>query len=113
MNKTIKDNELDIPNSTITRDTREISEPTGNLYESVAVIAKRANQISAAMKEELVAKLDEFASDHDNLEEIFENREQIEISKYYESLPKSTLIAIEEFLNEKVYHRNPAKEESK
>ena len=68
MNKTIKDNELDIPNSTITRDTREISEPTGNLYESVAVIAKRANQISAAMKEELVAKLDEFASDHDNLD---------------------------------------------
>jgi DNA-directed RNA polymerase subunit K/omega len=86
---------------------------TGNLYESVAIIAKRANQISSQMKEELVAKLEEFASDHDNLEEIFENREQIEISKYYEGLPKSTLIAIEEFLNDKVYHRNPAKEETK
>ena len=65
------------------------------------------------MKEELVAKLDEFASEHDNLEEIFENREQIEISKYYESLPKATIVAIEEFLANKVYFRNPAKEESK
>ncbi|MBR9917088.1 DNA-directed RNA polymerase subunit omega [bacterium] len=106
-------NELEIPNSTITRDTREIDEKTGNLYESVAIIAKRANQISSQMKEELVAKLDEFASDHDNLEEIFENREQIEISKYYEGLPKSTIIAIEEFLHDKVYFRNPAREESK
>ena len=65
------------------------------------------------MKEELVAKLEEFASEHDNLEEIFENREQIEISKYYEGLPKSTIIAIEEFLNNKVYFRNPAKEDTK
>ena len=109
----MNNNELEIPNSTVTRDTREIDEKTGNLYESVAIIAKRANQISSSMKEELVAKLDEFASDHDNLEEIFENREQIEISKYYEGLPKSTLIAIEEFLHDKVYFRNPAKEESK
>jgi len=106
-------NEIEIPNSTITRDTRELSEISGNLYESVAIISKRANQISSSMKEELVAKLDEFASDHDNLEEIFENREQIEISKYYESLPKPTLIAIEEFLSNKVYFRNPAKENSK
>ena len=105
--------EIGIPNTTITRDTREISEPTGNLYESVAVISKRANQIASATKEELVAKLEEFASEHDNLEEIFENREQIEISKYYESLPKATIIAIEEFLSNKVYHRNPANEESK
>ena len=74
-------NDIEIPNSTITRDTREISLPTENLYESVAIISKRANQISSSLKEELVAKLDEFASDHDNLEEIFENREQIEISK--------------------------------
>jgi DNA-directed RNA polymerase subunit K/omega len=109
----MNNNELEIPNSTITRDTRAIDDMTGNLYESVAIIAKRANQISSQMKEELVAKLEEFASDHDNLEEIFENREQIEISKYYEGLPKSTLIAIEEFLNDKVYHRNPAKEETK
>ena len=106
-------NELDIPNSTVTRDTTELSKLSGNLYESVAIIAKRSNQISSQMKEELVAKLEEFASEHDNLEEIFENREQIEISKYYEGLPKSTIIAIEEFLNEKVYFRNPAKEESK
>ncbi len=109
----MNNNEIEIPNSTITRDTRELSELSGNLYESVAIIAKRANQVSSSMKEELVAKLDEFASEHDNLEEIFENREQIEISKYYEGLPKPTIIAIEEFLAEKVYHRNPAKEESK
>jgi DNA-directed RNA polymerase subunit K/omega len=105
--------DLEIPNSTVTRDTRELSEKSGNLYESVAIIAKRANQISASMKEELVAKLEEFASEHDNLEEIFENREQIEISKYYEGLPKPIIIAIEEFLNDKVYFRNPAKEDSK
>jgi DNA-directed RNA polymerase subunit K/omega len=109
----MKNNDIEIPNSTITRDTREISIPTDNLYESVAVISKRANQISSSLKEELVAKLDEFASDHDNLEEIFENREQIEISKYYEGLPKPTIVAIEEFLSNKVYFRNPAKEESK
>lgn len=106
-------NDIEIPTSTITRDTREISEKSGNLYESVAIISKRANQISSTMKEELVAKLEEFASEHDNLEEIFENREQIEISKYYESLPKPTIIAIEEFLSDKVYFRNPAKENSK
>jgi len=105
--------EKETPDTTVTRDTREIEEVTGNLYESVAIIAKRANQISSQVKDELVAKLEEFASDHDNLEEIFENREQIEISKYYEGLPKSTILAIEEFLNEKVYHRNPAKDESK
>lgn len=109
----MNNNELEIPGSTITRDTTKISQITGNLYESVAIISKRANQISSAMKEELVTKLDEFASEHDNLEEIFENREQIEISKYYESLPKSTIVAIEEFLHGKVYFRNPAKEESK
>mgnify|MGYP001059985908 CR=1 FL=1 len=106
-------NDIEIPNSTITRDTRKLAELSGNLYESVAVISKRANQISSTMKEELVSKLDEFASDHDNLEEIFENREQIEISKHYEGLPKPTIIAIEEFLANKVYFRNPAKEESK
>lgn len=108
-----KEQEFEIPSSTITRDTREIDVKTENLYEAVAVIAKRANQISSNTKEELVAKLEEFASEHDNLEEIFENREQIEISKYYESLPKSTIIAIEEFLHDKVYFRNPAKDDAK
>ncbi|MCO4819006.1 MAG: DNA-directed RNA polymerase subunit omega [Bacteroidetes bacterium] len=99
---------IDAPSSTIARDTRELDIPTGNLYESVVIIAKRANQLSGQLKEELNAKLDEFASDTDNLEEIFENREQIEISKYYESLPKPTLMATEEFLNGQVYFRNPA-----
>lgn len=101
---------IDAPSSTISRDTRELDNKTHNLYESVVIIGKRANQLSAALKEELNAKLDEFASDTDNLEEIFENREQIEISKYYESLPKPTLMATEEFLNGQVYYRNPAKD---
>ncbi len=98
------------PVTTISRDTRDLEKDIGNLYESVVIISKRANQIAAQMKEELNAKLEEFASDTDNLEEIFENREQIEISKYYESLPKSTLLATEEFLKDKVYFRNPNKE---
>ena len=110
---TNKEQEFEVPSSTITRDTRELDQQTENLYEAVAIIAKRANQISSNTKEELVAKLEEFASEHDNLEEIFENREQIEISKYYEGLPKPTIVAIEEFLHEKVYYRNPAKEDSK
>ncbi len=101
---------LNVPQSTISRDMRKIDEKTGNIYESLVVIAKRANQISSALKEELNSKLSEFASDSDNLEEVFENREQIEISTYYEKLPKPTLQATEEFLAGKVYHRNPAKE---
>ncbi len=97
-------------NTTVTRDLRQIESPIGNVYESVVVIAKRANQISSEVKEELTGKLAEFASTTDNLEEVFENREQIEVSKHYERLPKPTLIAIEEFLDEKVYFRNPAKD---
>jgi DNA-directed RNA polymerase subunit K/omega len=97
--------------STVTRDTVALAEKTGNLYESVAIIAKRANQIAQEMKEELTNKLQEFASRTDNLEEIFENREQIEISRFYERLPKPTSIAIQEFLEDKIYYRNPAKEE--
>lgn len=102
---------IDAPVSTVSRDTRNLDKDTGNLYESVVIISKRANQIAAQMKEELNAKLEEFASETDNLEEIFENREQIEISKYYESLPKPTLLATEEFLQGKVYYRNPHKSE--
>ncbi len=102
---------IEAPDSSIPRDTRDLDRQTANLYSSVVVISKRANQIAAQMKEELHAKLEEFASETDNLEEIFENREQIEISKYYESLPKPTLLATEEFLNEKVYFRNPSKED--
>jgi DNA-directed RNA polymerase subunit K/omega len=103
----------EIPNSTITRDTRELDRVTNNLYEAVAIISKRANQITLEVREELNNKLEEFAMDVDNLEEIFENREQIEISRFYEALPKPTLVAVDEFLKDQVYHRNPAKEESK
>lgn len=96
--------------TTVTRDLRQLDSPTGNIYETVAVIAKRANQISAELKEELTGKLNEFATHTDNLEEVFENREQIEISKMYERLPKPVSIATQEFLEGKVYHRNPSKE---
>lgn len=99
------------PNSTVTRDLRELDKTTDNLYESIVVISKRANQISVDIKEELNQKLSEFASSNDNLEEVFENREQIEISKHYERLPKPTLIAIDEFLHDQVYYRNPSKEQ--
>ncbi len=96
--------------STVTRDIRKFDGPTGNIYEAVAIISKRANQISSEMKEELSAKLAEFASHSDNLEEIFENREQIEISKFYEKLPKPSLISVQEYLEDKTYYRNPAKD---
>jgi DNA-directed RNA polymerase subunit K/omega len=97
--------------TTATRDLRQLDGKTGNIYESVVVLSKRANQIGAEMKEELTGKLAEFASSTDNLEEIFENREQIEISKFYERLPKPSLIAIQEFLDDKIYYRNPSKEQ--
>ncbi len=93
--------------TTTTRDLRNFDGETGNLYESIAIISKRANQISSEIKEELTNKLAEFASSTDNLEEIFENREQIEISKFYERLPKPSLIAIQEFFDKKIYYRNP------
>jgi len=96
--------------STISRDLNELENVTGNIYESIMVIAKRANQINAELKEELNTKLQEFASFTDNLEEVFENREQIEISRYYERLSKPTLIAYEEFIDGQIYYRNPAKE---
>jgi len=89
---------------------RELDVETGNIYESIVIMSKRANQLSNNIKEELHQKLSEFASANDNLEEIFENREQIEISKYYEKLPKPSLVAVQEFLDGKVYYRNPAKE---
>ena len=98
--------------SIITRDTDKISAPTGNLYESIAIISKRAKQIASNMKEELNSKLAEFASTIDNLEEIFENREQIEISKFYEKMPKSTIMAIEEFLSGEIYYRYRDAEEA-
>ena len=97
--------------STITRDLNEVDSQTGNIYEAIAIIAKRSNQIGIGLKEELTAKLAEFASTTDNLEEIFENREQIEISKFYERLPKPTSMAVQEFTEQRTYFRTPEVEE--
>ena len=96
------------PTNTLTRDMNDFRDVTGNVYESVAILGKRSNQIAVDLKEELKKKLDEFSSTQDNLEEVFENREQIEISRFYERLPKPTLIAAKEFEDGKIYHRNPA-----
>ena len=96
----------------ITRTLREFDESTGNIYESVAILSKRANQIGKDLKEELNRKIEEFATTNDNLEEVFENREQIEIAKFYEQLPKPTLLATKEFLDDEIYYRNPEKEAS-
>lgn len=100
------------PLNTITRDMIEVSTDTGNVYETVAIIAKRANQISVEMKQDLEKKLQEFATINDNLEEVTENREQIEISRYYEKLPKATLIATQEYIENKLYYNNPSKEKA-
>ncbi|MCE2683239.1 MAG: hypothetical protein RL632_1148 [Bacteroidota bacterium] len=91
--------------STVTRDTILMEEKTGNIYESIVAVSKRSNQISSELKEELTTKLQEFASSTDNLEEIFENREQIEISKFYEKLPKPVAMAMQELLDDKIYIR--------
>lgn len=98
------------PINTVTHNIMDFCIGTGNIYESVVIMSKRANQISVQMKEDLQKKLKEFASANDNLEETFENREQIEISRYYEKLPKPTLIAEDDFLHGKVYFRNPARD---
>ncbi len=98
------------PLNTVTRDMIEMSQDTGNVYETVSIIAKRANQIAGEMKHDLEKKLQEFATLNDNLEEISENREQIEISRYYEKLPKPTLIAAQEYTEGKIHYRNPAKD---
>ncbi|MBO5800266.1 MAG: DNA-directed RNA polymerase subunit omega [Paludibacteraceae bacterium] len=104
---------LKAPTNTITRDMNSMCEETGNVYETVNIIAKRANQISVDIKSELEKKLQEFASYNDNLEEVFENREQIEISRFYEKLPKPTLMAAQEYVEKKIYYRNPAKDKLK
>ena len=98
--------------SLISRDMSEITEVTGNMYEAVNIMGKRANQLSVVQKEELTEKLAQFASPIDNLEEIFENREQIEISKYYERLPKNTTVATEKFLEGDIAHRYKNSEEA-
>lgn len=99
--------------STITRDLDKLDRETNNVYESVKVISKRSNKIGQEMKHELNRKLEEFAYYTDNLEEVFENREQIEISKFYERLPKATLIATQEFLDGKLYYRKGTTNEEK
>lgn len=100
------------PTTTVTRDLMELCKDTGNIYETVMVIAKRANQISQEIKNELSKKLQEFASYSDNLEEVFENREQIEISKYYEKQPKPGLTAISEFEAGEIYYRMAQNQDS-
>ena len=99
------------PTNTVTRNILDLCEETGNIYESVSIISKRANQISVEIKQELNKKLAEFASYNDSLEEVFENREQIEIARYYEKLPKPTLLATQEFIEGNIYFRDPSKEE--
>jgi DNA-directed RNA polymerase subunit K/omega len=94
----------------VTRNISNFTDRSGNIYETVVILSKRANQIGLEIKEELSGKLEEFASHQDNLEEVFENREQIEIARFYERLPKPTLIAIHEYLHDQIYIRNPLKE---
>ncbi len=96
--------------NTETREVMKLAEPVGNVYEMVRIMSKRANQLSVEMKQDLDTKLQEFASYTDNLEEVFENHEQIEISRFYEKLPKPSLIAIQEWEESEIYHRNPTRE---
>ncbi len=98
-------------NTTITRNTALFSQMTGNIYETVAVLTKRANQIAADEKKELHSKIDDFRSSTDALDEMFENREQVELVRRYEQQPKPTLEATEEYLEGDIYYRNPAKED--
>ena len=98
------------PTNTVTRNVVELSDETGNIYESVVIMAKRSNQIASEIKQDLQKKLAEFSSYNDSIEEVFENREQIEISRYYEKLPKPTLLAAEEFEQGQIYWRAPMQE---
>ena len=95
------------PLTTVTRNLDELYAPTGNIYETTVIVAKRANQISVEMKQELNRRLEDFSSYTDNLEEVFENREQIEISRLYEKMPKASLIALQEFMDNEIYYRCP------
>ena len=99
------------PVNTVTRNSLDLCDETENIYESVAIIAKRANQISVQIKEDLSKKLAEFASYNDSLDEVFENREQIEITRYYEKLTKPSLLATQEFIEDQVYWRDPLKDQ--
>jgi DNA-directed RNA polymerase subunit K/omega len=103
---------VNAPSSTISRDMNQLSEDVGNVYETVKIISKRANQISVELKQEIEKKLQDFTNTSENIEEVFENREQIEISRFYEKLPKPVLLATQEFIEDKVYYRNPLKEKN-
>ena len=96
----------DAPVSSVTYNRNEVDAPTDNIYEAISVIAKRAEQINTDIRRELIDKLEEFATYNDSLEEIFENKEQIEVSKFYEKLPKPHALAVKEWLDDKIYHRN-------
>ncbi|WP_066225348.1 DNA-directed RNA polymerase subunit omega [Formosa haliotis] len=97
---------INAPVNTITYNRNKIDEPTGNIYEAISIISRRADQINTEIKKELIEKLEEFATYNDSLEEIFENKEQIEVSKFYEKLPKPHALAVQEWLDHKVYYRN-------
>ncbi|MBR4227653.1 MAG: DNA-directed RNA polymerase subunit omega [Bacteroidales bacterium] len=100
-----------VPTNTITRDVKDLAAPTGNIYESVVILYKRANQIALAEKKELNKKLEDFKNERDTMEEVFENKEQIEISKYYERQPKPDLVAISEFENGELFYRKAKQED--
>ncbi|CAL65627.1 conserved hypothetical protein [Christiangramia forsetii KT0803] len=97
---------IDAPVNTTTINKNRVDAPTGNIYEAISIVAKRAGQINGEIKKELLEKLDEFATYNDSLDEIFENKEQIEVSKFYERLPKPQSLAIQEWLEDKIYYRN-------
>jgi len=99
--------------NTVTYNKNEVDAPTGNIYEAISIVSKRANQINLEIKKELLEKLDEFATYNDSLEEIFENKEQIEVSKFYERLPKPHALALQEWLDGKIYYRNTQEDNSK
>ena len=101
-----------VPTNTITRDTKNLAAPTGNIYESVVILYKRANQIALAEKKELTKKLEDFRNERDTMDEVFENKEQIEISKYYEKQPKPDLVAISEFENGDLFYRKAGEEDA-
>ena len=101
---------IDAPLSTTTYNRNEVDAPTQNIYEAISIISRRAEQINSEIKKELIEKLEEFATYNDSLEEIFENKEQIEVSKFYEKLPKPHALAVKEWLDDKIYHRNTEEE---
>jgi DNA-directed RNA polymerase subunit K/omega len=100
----------DAPVNTVTLNKNVVDQPTQNIYEAISIVSKRANQINIEIKKELLEKLDEFATFNDSLEEIFENKEQIEVSKFYERLPKPHALAMQEWLEGKIYYRNTLEE---